>query len=110
MVIRTRSEKKLPTLSFVFPATPRIKATPHPPKFRFTWNDTGVMLGTLLLSTGMGFLFHSAGFSESNIITVYILGVLLTAVWTSGYFYGALASFLSVAAFNFFFTGAGGLG
>ena len=62
------------------------------------------MLGTLLLSTGMGFLFHSAGFSESNIITVYILGVLLTAVWTSGYFYGALASFLSVAAFNFFFT------
>ena len=36
--------------------------------------------------------------------TVYILGVLLTAVWTSGYFYGALASFLSVAAFNFFFT------
>lgn len=86
---------------------PRYKkphGTPHPPKFRFTWNDTGVMLGTLLLSTGMGFLFHSAGFSESNIITVYILGVLLTAVWTSGYFYGALASFLSVAAFNFFFT------
>ena len=76
----------------------------HPPKFRFTWKETGVMLGALLLSTGIGFLFHSAGFSESNIITVYILGVLLTAVWTRGYLYGAVASFLSVAAFNFFFT------
>ena len=34
---------------------PRYKkphGTPHPPKFRFTWKDTGVMLGTLLLSTG----------------------------------------------------------
>ena len=77
---------------------------PHPPKFHVTWKETCVLLGTLLLSTSMGFLFHSAGFSESNIITVYILGVLLTAVWTRGYLYGALASFLSVAAFNFCFT------
>ena len=86
---------------------PRYKkphGTPHPPKFRFTWKDTGVMLGTLLLSTGVGFLFHSVGLSESNIIPVYLLGVLLTAVWTRGYLYGAAASFLSVAAFNFFFT------
>ena len=60
------------------------------------------MLGTLLLSTGVGFLFHSASLSESNIIPVYLLGVLLTAVWTRGYLYGAAASFLSVAAFNFF--------
>ena len=60
------------------------------------------MLVSLLLSTAVGFGFYDAGFSESNIITVYILGVLMTAVWTNGYFYGAVDSLLSVAAFNYF--------
>lgn len=74
------------------------------PKARFTWKDTGIMLAAFLLSSIAGFGFFRAGFSESNIITVYILGVLITAVWTNGHFYGAIASLLSVAAFNFFFT------
>ena len=74
------------------------------PKARFSWKDTGIMLAALLLSTIAGFGFYSAGFSESNIITIYILGVLITAVWTSGHFYGAIDSLLSVATFNFFFT------
>ena len=74
------------------------------PKARLTWRDTGIMLASLLLSSLAGFAFYYAGFSESNIITVYILGVLITAVWTDGHFYGALASLLSVAAFNFLFT------
>lgn len=71
---------------------------------RFSWKDTAIMLLSLILSTAVGFGFFYAGFSESNIITVYILGVLLTAVWTGGHFYGAIASLLSVAAFNYFFT------
>ena len=74
------------------------------PKPRFTWKDTGIMFASLALSSLAGFGFYRAGFSESNIITVYILGVLLTAVWTTECFYGAAASLLSVAAFNFFFT------
>lgn len=76
----------------------------HVPKARFTWKDTGIMLASLLLSSLAGFCFYHAGFSESNIITVYILGVLVTAVWTNGHFYGAIDSLLSVAAFNFLFT------
>lgn len=74
------------------------------PKAHFTWRDTGIMLVSLLLSSGAGFGFYYAGFSESNIITVYILGVLITAVLTRGHFYGAIDSLLSVAAFNFLFT------
>lgn len=74
------------------------------PKARFTWKDTGIMLASLLLSSMAGLGFFYAGFSESNIITVYILGVLITAVWTGGYYYGAMDSLLSVAAFNFLFT------
>ena len=74
------------------------------PKARFTWKDTGIMLASLLLSSIAGYGFYYAGFSESNIITVYILGVLITAVWTNGHFYGAIESLLGVAAFNFLFT------
>ena len=76
----------------------------HVSKARFTWKDTGIMLASLLFSSLAGFGFYYAGFSESNIITVYILGVLITAVWTNGHFYGAIDSLLSVAAFNFLFT------
>lgn len=62
------------------------------------------MLLSLAVSTVVGLGFFWAGFSESNMITVYILGVLLTAVWTGSHVYGAIASMLSVAAFNYFFT------
>lgn len=71
---------------------------------RLNWKDTAMMLLSLVGSTLVGVGFFRAGFSESNMITVYILGVLLTAVWTGSYFYGAMASLLSVAAFNYFFT------
>lgn len=76
----------------------------HVPKVHFTWKDTSIMVGSILLSSLTGFGFYYTGFSESNIITVYILGVLITAVYTNGPFYGAVDSFLSVAIFNFFFT------
>lgn len=74
------------------------------PKARFTWRDTGKMLLALVLSSMVSLGFFYAGFRESNIITVYILGVLITAVWTSGHFYGAIGSLLAVATFNFLFT------
>ncbi|WP_242956706.1 DUF4118 domain-containing protein [Faecalibacterium sp. An122] len=76
----------------------------HIPKSRFTWKDACITLAALVLSSMAGFAFYHAGFSESNIITVYILGVLITAVSTNGHFYGAMGSLLSVAAFNFLFT------
>ena len=81
---------------------PRAKL--HLPEARFTWRDTGIMLLSLILASLVGLGFYRVGFSESNIITIYILGVLITAVCTSGHFYGAVGSLLSVAAFNFLFT------
>lgn len=74
------------------------------PKSHFTWKDACITLAALVLSSTAGFAFYHAGFSESNIITVYILGVLITAVSTNGHFYGAMGSLLSVAAFSFLFT------
>ena len=69
-----------------------------------SWKDMGKTLLTCGGATVLSFAFFFMGFSESNLIIVYILGVLLSAVWTRGHLYGALNSLLSVAAFNFFFT------
>ena len=44
------------------------------------------------------------GFREANIITVYILGVLITAVVTSQRIYSLISSVISVLLFNFLFT------
>ena len=73
-------------------------------RVRLSWRDAAVTLLCLAISTAVGVAFDWAGFSESNIITIYILGVLVTAVSTSGHLYGAANSLLSVLAFNFFFT------
>ena len=66
--------------------------------------DLGKTFLLLLLATLAGVAFDRLGLKESNIITVYILCVLLTATWTMGRLYGALASLLSVLLFNYLFT------
>ena len=70
----------------------------------FRWVDFLKAVGVTALATLISVAFYDVGLREANLITVYILGVLLTAVWTRGYLYSALASLLSVLAFNFFFT------
>lgn len=71
---------------------------------QFSWPDLLKVLLITLAATVISFGFDFLGIREANIITVYILGVLLTTIWTRGYIYGILASLLSVFAFNFFFT------
>lgn len=61
-------------------------------------------VGILFICTIIGLWFSSLGFSEANIITVYILGVLFNAMITTGKMYSAVASILSVLVFNYFFT------
>ncbi len=70
----------------------------------FDWKDVLKTLAITALATVIGFAFFTLGLRDANIITVYILGVLITAIWTHGHLYGAIASLLSVVAFNYFFT------
>ncbi|MEE1315304.1 MAG: ATP-binding protein [Faecalimonas sp.] len=58
----------------------------------------------LALSTGLGFVFHMLNFTGANTITVYILGALLTALFTKNYICSVVFSFASVFLFNFLFT------
>lgn len=76
----------------------------HKEEQKFKWTDFLKVLLIAFSATLISFGFYTIGLREANIITVYILGVLLTAIWTRGHLYGALASLLSVISFNFFFT------
>lgn len=55
-------------------------------------------------ATGLSIGFYHWGFTESNIILVYILGVLVTSVWTNSRVYSLVPSVASVILFNFLFT------
>ncbi len=66
--------------------------------------DLLITLLVLVLTTLLGVALYHFGFTDSNIIPVYILGVLLTSLFTRGYFCGIVGSLLSVMLFNFFFT------
>lgn len=66
--------------------------------------DLGIAAGILVLATLVGYLFAGLGFTEANIITVYLLASLLTAMTTtarSSYFLCAIGG---VLLFNFLFT------
>ncbi len=68
------------------------------------WADCMKMLLALILSTLAGYVFLCLGLSEANIIMVYLVGVLVTAMYCSRRLCSAAASVLSVLLFNFFFT------
>lgn len=66
--------------------------------------DVAKSILVLLASTLVGYAFYAMGFSEANIVSVYIFGVLVISVITTSQFCGAVASIVSVLVFNFFFT------
>lgn len=65
--------------------------------------DVVKSIAMILLSSAIGFLLWGLGISEANIIMVYILGVLFTAVITSHQIYSLISSVVSVILFNFLF-------
>lgn len=69
-----------------------------------TVKDLMLTLFFLAAATCIGQLFLNFGFTEANIITVYILGVLLTSLFTKSHACSLISSLASVLIFNFFFT------
>lgn len=58
----------------------------------------------VLLSTIISMIMRKLGIEKDSIMMVFLVGVLLVTVITKGYFYGAVASILSVLIFNYIFT------
>ena len=54
--------------------------------------------------TFIGLLFQKLNFTDTNIVTIYILGVLVTSIVTDSYLCSVAGSFLSVVLFCFFLT------
>ena len=73
-------------------------------KMELSFIDIIKMSGIMVACTIISLLFASVGFSEANIITVFILGVLIISNQTKGRTYGAVSSLIGVLLFNFFFT------
>ncbi len=72
-------------------------------RIRPTLRDFFLTLLILAAATGIGLLFTRFGFSEANIITVFILGVLGISVITVSPLYSVLGSLAGVLLFNWFF-------
>ena len=77
---------------------------PLPPKPRFLLRDLGITAVLLALATVLSYVFSQVGFTEANIMAIYLLAVLLTAVATSSRSSYILSALGSVVVFNFFFT------
>lgn len=71
---------------------------------RITAGDLFRTVLILTVCTGLGFLFKAVGLAITNVVLIYILGVMAVALFTTGYLCSVLSSLLSVLIFNFFFT------
>lgn len=66
----------------------------------------GLAVSALILAvaSGLSFAFHYMGFTDANVITLYILAVLITSAVTESRLCWVLSSAAGVLLFNFFFT------
>lgn len=66
--------------------------------------DFAISLICVFVATLLNEVMQYLHFGEQNLMLVYIFFILLVARLTSGYFWSALSSILSVLAFNWFFV------
>ena len=66
--------------------------------------DCGVFAFSLGVCTAIGFLFSHLGFTDANIIMVYLLGLLAVSIGTTHRAYGMVWAVVSVLLFDLLFT------
>lgn len=78
----------------------------QPKKKTFFINKKDILKSVLVLviTSCICLIFFRLGFSESSMIALYILSVMVTAIITQDRSYSLVSSILSVLVFNFFFT------
>ena len=72
--------------------------------FSFSWRNTAVCIGILAAATGLCFLLRLLDDSDVYVALIFELAVVLVSRFTSGYFYGLLASVVGVIGVNYIFT------
>ncbi len=71
---------------------------------RLSSKEVLVSAAILLATTGLNFIFYRLGLTESNLIMIYLLGVLLTAIATRHRICSLFSAVASVFVYNFLFT------
>lgn len=71
---------------------------------KFILKDLGEITIVMALTTAVAYFMRSIQLPESNIIMIYILGMLLSSYIADNRAYALYSSLVSVLAFNFFFT------
>ena len=66
--------------------------------------NTGICLFVLTAATLTGYVFKAVQLTDANIIMLYIIAVLMIAIFTSGIQYCLISSVIGVILFNYFFT------
>ena len=111
--LRPTVSERLPLLCaavdvHIIPAAGYLPFRRHPARPRSDWHtvlaDCLILTAILIPTTAVGFAFEHLGLSEANIIMVYLLGVLITSVFTRSYLSNFLTALGAVLTFNFFFT------
>ena len=72
-------------------------------KFIFNLRDVFVVAVIMTLATLISVWFDRSRFSNANIITIYLLAVLIASFLTSHIIYGIFSSILYILLFNFLF-------
>ena len=68
------------------------------------WRDAFLSVLILAACSFIGFIFYSFQLSEANIISIYIIGILLISSVTSNWIYGTFSSICGVLLFNFLYA------
>ena len=73
-------------------------------KYGKMWFQLLITFIIIFSATGLSMCIRYIGFSETNIVVILILSVLIVSNLTKGYVYGVIASIIGMFSFNFFFT------
>lgn len=66
--------------------------------------DFAITVGVFAAATGVCILLDYFRLSDLNFLIIYVLGILVTAIFTKGVIFSSLLSVVSVFGYNFFFT------
>lgn len=70
----------------------------------FSWRDSLITLGILTVATLGCVLLHNGKQMDNHALLIFVLAILLISRFTTGYFYGLLASVVAVIETNYVFT------
>ena len=72
--------------------------------FSLSWKNTAICISILAAAAALCFLFRIFDDSDVYVALIFELAVVLVSRFTSGYFYGLLASVVGVIGVNYIFT------